>query len=316
MSTPSASVVVPTRGGADRLPTLFRALERQDTRDFEVIVVVDGNVDGSRDVVEHWARRGVPGVRAVVFPENRGRSTALNAGIAAARGRILIRCDDDLEPRGDFVSGHVAHHEAAEHPVGVIGPYVNVLPDTPFARVYGRAVGELALRDLLDVPESRVWRHWAGNVSIAATTAAAIGEYDTRYRRYGWEDVDYGYRLHRAGVRIMVDPCLAATHHMAATSTVTRAVRALHSGAARDTFVRLHGAEALPEHPEVWGAWGTIVSLTATMMTEPSVRTLGSGVDHLIRVLPPPVGRKLVALLVESAGVAGMRHPRRARTTF
>ena len=39
---PAASVIVPTRGGAARLPVLLTALCRQDDQDFEVIVVIDG----------------------------------------------------------------------------------------------------------------------------------------------------------------------------------------------------------------------------------------------------------------------------------
>ena len=46
--TPEASVIVPSRGGAQRLPRLIGALAAQeDAPPFEVHVVVDGDVDGS-----------------------------------------------------------------------------------------------------------------------------------------------------------------------------------------------------------------------------------------------------------------------------
>ena len=77
-----ASIIIPSRGGAKRLPRLLSALAAQDDRDWEAIVVIDGDVDGSRQVVERY--RHLP-VRSTVFPENRGRVAALNAGFAAAQ---------------------------------------------------------------------------------------------------------------------------------------------------------------------------------------------------------------------------------------
>lgn len=316
MTRPIASIIVPTRGGAQRLPVLLRALCRQDRDDFEVIPVLDGDIDGSRQVVEEWAAVSPLSIRPVVFPDNRGRSAALNAGFDAALGEIVIRTDDDLEPRPDFVSGHVARHETAEQLIGVIGPYANVLPDNAYAHVYGRPASKRALAALLATDAASTWRHWAGNVSVRAATAAAIGNYDTRYRRYGWEDVDYGYRLHVSGFPVVIAPELTADHHMAATTTVIRALRALHSGAARETFVQIHGEAALEGAQNHRNLWQTIVNLTAKVITEQSLRVLGSGTDVLIRRLPQPVAHKLVALLVESAGVAGVKYPHRARAQF
>ena len=98
MSTPpEASIIVPSYRGAGRLPALFDALAGQQIGgpDFEVIVVIDGVDDGSVALVEAESRFPVS---PVLFPENRGRVEALNAGFGTARGRVLIRCDDDLVP--------------------------------------------------------------------------------------------------------------------------------------------------------------------------------------------------------------------------
>ena len=126
------SIVVPTRGGRDRLPVLLDGLARQTDTDLEVLVVVDGDVDDTEELV---ARRTDLDVRAIVFPENRGRSAALNAGFAAARGEILVRMDDDLDPEPSYVAGQVAAH--AGEPRGVVGLCRNVYPDTAYAEVYG-----------------------------------------------------------------------------------------------------------------------------------------------------------------------------------
>lgn len=312
MNSPEASIIVPTRAGAKRLPTLFRALAQQDTEDFEVIVVIDGDIDGSQGVVRNWA--GQINIRAIVFDRNRGRTTALNAGADAAQGRVLIRCDDDLEPAPGYVSTHIRQHKGPES--GAIGLYLNTLPDTPYALAYGRVADARFRRQAHETSPEYQWRYWAGNVSVLKTVHQRIGGYDARYKKYGWEDVDYGYRLKQTGVHVTIVPELETIHHVAATTTATRALRALHSGAARETFIRIHGTAALPATQPGNGPWERLVQTASTMATERTLRAYGSTADLAIRKLPKNVSQKLVALAVESGGLAGIRYPHRARSRF
>lgn len=312
MNGPAATVVIPTRGGAARLPVLFRSLESQDTEDFDVVVVVDGDIDGTAELIEGWSSR-LP-VRAVLFSENRGRSAALNAGAHAARGRVLIRADDDLEPAPGFVSGHIAQHQGDE--TGAIGLYLNRFPDTPYARAYGIAADARFREQALAAPADSQWRYWAGNVSVLREVHERVGGYDERYRRYGWEDVDFGYRLRQAGVPVRIVPALSTTHHVAATTTAVRALRALHSGAARETFLTVHGRAALPRLSAGPGVWDRLVRGASTVATERVLHGYGAAVDAVACRLPHRISEKLVALAVESAGLAGIRYPSRAKARF
>lgn len=305
LPTPAASVVVPSRGGRQRLDVLLRCLEEQDTRDFEVVVVIDGDVDGSEPFL---ASRSSPlAVRAVTLPQNRGRSAALNAGFEAATGRVLIRCDDDLEPAPDFVSGHLRAHRGPQ--VGVVGLYRNVFPDTPYAVVYGR-IADVRFRDeAYRVPVDQTWRYWAGNVSVTRETADLVGGYDEGFRAYGWEDVDWGHRLHRLGVPVLLEPALETTHRLSAVTTRSRVERAYYSGAARRQFVAKHElAELAPGPPR--SAWGLAVRATAAALTESGARRAGTVADRLAAHLPARAARAVVALLVEGASDAGYRRAR------
>ena len=313
---PRASVVVPTRGGAERLPALFEALQRQTLPDFEVVPVVDGDVDGSERVVRQWADSGALRIEAVVLPENQGRAGALNAGLRVAQGDVLIRCDDDLLPGPEFVAGHVRRHEQSREPVGVVGPCRNVLPDTAFARAYGHAASQRALAATVAAPADRAWRLWGGNVSVDRRTARRTGPYDERYRGYGWEDVDYGYRLHTAGIPVVVAPELTTVHRMAATTTQLRCLRALHAGAARRRFRQLHGRTGPDTGPRRASPWQVLVHVTARLVTERTLAVVCPGVDAVLDHLPPWVAEKTVALLVEASDAAGARSPRRAGSRF
>ena len=106
----AASVVVPSRGGVRRLPILLGALHRQDREDFEVVLVLDGDIDRSRQAAERFRASFGDRLRIVEFPENRGRVAALNAGFEKAQGHVLIRCDDDFEPSPGYVDAHVTAH--------------------------------------------------------------------------------------------------------------------------------------------------------------------------------------------------------------
>lgn len=297
-----------------RLPTLVAALSSQSTDDFEVIVAVDGDTDNTEDYLKEAAKKVPFILRTVVFSENRGRSAALNAGFGEAGGKVLIRCDDDLEPDQHFVAGHVKRHEGS--PTGVVGLTTNRFPDTAYARIYGNKVDVQHRRDALDSPPDLHWRHWAANVSVTRNLHEVVGGYDERYRAYGWEDVDYGYRVQRAGFPVLIAPELTAVHHAASTTTAIRASRALHSGAARETFLRLHGTNALGGPPTRSGLWGYLVWAASTVATEGSIRRWSTAVDLTADGLPHQVAEKLIALTVESAGLAGIRYPERARSRF
>lgn len=306
MRAPAVSVVVPSRGGAQRLPRLMASLQAQTDRDWEAVVVLDGDVDGSEDVLAPWQDK-LP-LRVVAFPENRGRPAALNAGFAAAGGRVLVRCDDDLTPKPDYVARHAAGHTGPRQ--GVVGMCRNVFPETAYARVYGRpAYTRLRDASYAAPPEVR-WRYWGGNVSVDRETWDLVGPYDESFRGYGWEDVDWGYRLTRAGIPIVVDPGLETDHHVAATTTEDRTLRAYYSGSARHRFEAKHGTTVLAPSPRggrVRDPWTAAVSTLAALLDERRTGVAGRTADRAIGRLPAAVGGKLVALLVEAGSLAGYR---------
>lgn len=77
---------------------LARGLDSYDddrlARVLEVIVVDDGSTDGTRALAERYASRR-PEVFRVISQENGGHGAAVNAGLAAARGRYFRIVDGD-----------------------------------------------------------------------------------------------------------------------------------------------------------------------------------------------------------------------------
>lgn len=96
---PWLSAVVPNYNDARLLPRAITALTRQDPAPDEIIVVDDGSTDDSSVVIESLGRQ-IPTLSVVRHERNRGVITALNSGIAAARGRFLYlgSANDTIEP--------------------------------------------------------------------------------------------------------------------------------------------------------------------------------------------------------------------------
>jgi biofilm PGA synthesis N-glycosyltransferase PgaC len=86
---PTVSVVIAARNEAHRLPARINNLLEQDyPRLLEIIVVSDGSTDGTAEAVAPFGER----VRLVELPRG-GKPQALNAGVAAARGEIVVFAD-------------------------------------------------------------------------------------------------------------------------------------------------------------------------------------------------------------------------------
>ncbi len=87
---PFASIILPTRGRPAKLLRALRSLELQEERDWEAIVVDDGDGEGLAAVAE----LGEPRVGAI-RGEGRGPAEARAAGIERAAGTLVCWLDDD-----------------------------------------------------------------------------------------------------------------------------------------------------------------------------------------------------------------------------
>ena len=97
-SGPALSVVIPCYNEEQRLPHTLEQVERYlDGRhvSYELILVDDGSVDGTRQVMDAAAKRN-RSVRVEVLPHNRGKGRALAVGVVSAAGGQVLLTDADL----------------------------------------------------------------------------------------------------------------------------------------------------------------------------------------------------------------------------
>lgn len=200
------SVVIPTFQRRDLALAAVRALESQELRDFEAIVVVDGSTDGTAE-----ALRGLQTSFPLAVHEqpNAGAASARNQGASVAQGEILLFLDDDMEAHPRLLLEHDrSHREGAEVVLG----HIPLHPGSPRGML-SRAVGTWAENRArkLSEPGAELTFHelLTGQISLRRDLFRLLGGFDDAFTRngtYGDEDLDFGQRLLDAGCRVAFNP--------------------------------------------------------------------------------------------------------------
>jgi glycosyltransferase involved in cell wall biosynthesis len=109
---PRVSVVMPVYNGEAYLAEAIDSVLGQTLEEFELVAVDDGSQDGSRAILERFARADNR-IRVVANERNLGTSGALNRGWRLARGSYIARLDADdvalpgrLSRQVDFLDAH------------------------------------------------------------------------------------------------------------------------------------------------------------------------------------------------------------------
>lgn len=198
------AIVIPTVGRPEILERTLAALASQGERGFETIVVYDGGEPEQ-----------LPGVR-VLRQDHAGPGAARNRGVAATERSLVLFIGDDMVPRFDLVARHLDRHRrepAAD--VAVLGRIVwhPAVPDDRLHRWLDRSAALFDYR-LLDEQghEEAGWpRFYSSNVSLKRELFVAAGGFDPDFT-FDYEDLDFGWRLGRAGMRLLYERDAVVEH--------------------------------------------------------------------------------------------------------
>ena len=207
VTLPRFSIIIPTYQRRDLVLAAVRALAHQQfDHIFEVIVVVDGSEDGSAKALEELE---VPFSLTVLEQPNRGRATACNEGAAVASGEILLFLDDDMEAHPRLLAEHDSSHQKAadavfghlplhpKSPTNFLSAGIKWWTDGRLQRLSSPGAS-LTLHDMI-----------SGQMSLSRELFHSVGGFDTNFTAggtFGDEDIDFCYRLKRAGYRSVFNP--------------------------------------------------------------------------------------------------------------
>ncbi len=135
---PDLSLVVPVYNERENLtPLVTEIAAALRGRRYEIVAVDDGSTDGSLDLLKALKRGGDhPELHLVAFERNAGQTAAFAAGFRAARGRIIVTLDADLQNDPADIPALVDALERTGA-TAVVG-YRAARQDTPWKRVQSR----------------------------------------------------------------------------------------------------------------------------------------------------------------------------------
>jgi glycosyltransferase involved in cell wall biosynthesis len=210
------TVVIPTYNRCQTLRKALAEYQRQSARKeiLEIIVVDDGSTDSTRDMVLELADNSAVPIR-YLRQENRGPAAARNLGIREVTSPIILFTDDDIIPGNDVVAEHAAwHRRYTAESVAVLG-YVTWAPNpqpTPFMRWCGEEGPLFAYRRFRGKQELDYRFFYTCNLSLKTRFIRDTGQFDEEFKIAAWEDIEFGYRLSKAGLRLLYNPRAIGYH--------------------------------------------------------------------------------------------------------
>lgn len=206
------SVVIPTRNRAQKLRRTLDGLCAQSLPSvaFEVLVVDNGSSDDTRAAVAGYLDKAANW--KYLRESKPGAAAARNSGIRASQGEIVLFLDDDVVPDPQLVEEHAKGHR--EQDAVVLGsvrfPWEGT--GTAFHRTLSQHP-ELLQSFRFPDPANVPFQHfYTCNLSLPRSFLSRSGDFDEDFQGSGFEDTELGYRITRAGFRMVFNIRASALH--------------------------------------------------------------------------------------------------------
>ncbi|QEH36907.1 GalNAc(5)-diNAcBac-PP-undecaprenol beta-1,3-glucosyltransferase [Aquisphaera giovannonii] len=205
---PPLSVVIPVRNGGLDFERCLRRLLESSWSGFELIVVDDGSSDGSAALARD---RG-----AIVARNDRplGPAAARNQGAQLASAPLIFFLDADVAVHPDALARAMARFARDPGLTALFGSYDDK-PSAPglVSRFRNLLHHHVHQQGAFEDDARPAHTFWTGCGLIRRDVFLDFGGFDPRlYPRPAIEDIELGYRLTRAGHRIVLARDVLATH--------------------------------------------------------------------------------------------------------
>jgi mycofactocin system glycosyltransferase len=216
------------------------------------LLIVD---DGSRPPV-------VTPLALMRHESTRGPAAARNTGWRAATTEIIVFVDAGCRPHPDWLDRLLPHF--ADPLVGAVAPRIETLiePGTPvWLGRYEKCRSPLDLgpRPAPVHPQGRVPYLPTATLAVRRAALEGVGGFDETLR-YG-EDVDFVWRLHKAGWRVRYEPAARMRHPARGSLGAWIGQRFSYGNSAAPLAAR-HGRDVAPLWSSPWSvaSWGLVLA--------------------------------------------------------
>ena len=236
MNHPIISIIIVSFNTSGLLRKCLRSVyDHPPLKDFETIVVDNGSIDRSREMV----RERFPQVKLIVNPANRGFAAGNNRAFKVAWGEYLLLLNSDVEitpgaiealinflqenPRIGMVGGKLLNSDGTLQPSCRPFPSLRRIIFSYRSPVNIIFPNNLYTRSYLTPPGSYETIHQVDSVAAAfvlvrRAALEEIGLFDQRFFMF-LEDSDLCYRMKKSGWGVYYYPQSSVYHHWGGTSS-------------------------------------------------------------------------------------------------
>jgi len=139
---PVFSIITATYNRKHTLKGVYEGLLRQTFTDFEWIIVDDGSIDGTSELVAEL-KPSFPIVYK--YKENGGKPSAVNLGIACARGTYIVVLDSDDVPVPEAIAVFVQEFKKTPDEVCAVGVLTMTMSGIIIGSELSRSIVEMTM---------------------------------------------------------------------------------------------------------------------------------------------------------------------------
>lgn len=228
----TCDIIIPTYNNVATLPHVVAAINSQIIpNDWAVRVLIcdDGSEEDSVAKIQNTKYK-IPTL--VLGGRHKGAAAARNRGIKASKSDVIFFLGADIILRPGALAAHLIFHE--QHPEDTAGALGFVVWDprlrpTPLMEWMTHGGPQNNFDDLLGSPTKIPF--FGSHVSIKRSQLSHE-RFSEEYTEYGWEDIEFGYRLHKQGLKLYIlEQAVGLHHHFYSADDIFRRQASVGRGA-------------------------------------------------------------------------------------
>lgn len=237
------SVIFATYNRSDVIESVlnkWREVQQATKYEFEIICSDDASTDNTVDILKKASDLPI----TIIENEKGGAGPARNAALKIARGKIVIFTGDDMFPNPEFINQHFENHLKFGDNVATLGR-IDWHKDIKLNHLMYH-ITDIGCEQFgfIGLPAYQLvdFRHfYTSNISVSKTMLDSVRvHFRTDFDKYGFEDIEFGYRLQKSGMKIYYDPSIVIEHYHIYSSVEKFCTRQLTSGEELVVFNDMH----------------------------------------------------------------------------
>ncbi len=195
------SVQISTFNRCKVLEKVLLSLDNQtiDKNLYEVVVINDGSTDDTISIVNNISQKVSYKIR-LINQKNKGLPIARNNGILNTDYPVILFIDDDVLADKNLILEHYKSH---------------LKDDKIVVRGWVNHISELKIppKPRFKISDFSTSFFWTSNVSVRKEFLIKAGMFYEKFEKYGWEDIEMGYKLRKLGLKLKINNRAIGYHY-------------------------------------------------------------------------------------------------------